>query len=243
MRLDVALAKRGLTETRTRAQAVVAEGAVKVNGKFVSKSSFEVTDEDVIELTDSAALRYVSRGGLKLEAAISAFRIAVADRVAIDVGASSGGFTDCLLQNGARMVYAVDSGCGQLSASLQGDPRVISKENENARYLDKEDYPDVSLAVMDVSFISQTMILPALSDVLPTGGELISLIKPQFEVGRSHIGKGGIVRNARARAEAVERVKSAATSLGLATIGVIESPICGGDGNIEYLAYFRKDSV
>ncbi|MBQ7377240.1 MAG: TlyA family RNA methyltransferase [Clostridia bacterium] len=243
MRLDIALTERGLVTTRTRAKAAILEGAVKVGGKIADKPSLEVSADDVIELVPSSALRYVSRGGLKLEAALSAFPVSTCDRVAIDIGASSGGFTDCLLQNGAKKVYAVDSGSGQLAQHLRTDPRVFSIENTNARYLDRSLFADVTLAVMDVSFISQTMILPAIADILPSGGELISLIKPQFEVGRAHIGKGGIVRKESARKEAIDRVKDAATLLGLSFQGIIESPICGGDGNVEYLAYFRKDSL
>ena len=189
MRLDIALTERGLVTTRTRAKAAILEGAVKVGGKIADKPSLEVSADDVIELVPSSALRYVSRGGLKLEAALSAFPVSTCDRVAIDIGASSGGFTDCLLQNGAKKVYAVDSGSGQLAQHLRTDPRVFSIENTNARYLDRSLFADVTLAVMDVSFISQTMILPAIADILPSGGELISLIKPQFEVGRAHIGK------------------------------------------------------
>ena len=243
MRLDLAIVEKGLASTRTRAKAVIEEGAVLVNGKHVSKPSYEILPTDNVEVTLSSALRYVSRGGLKLEAALQAFSVDPTGCVAIDVGASSGGFTDCLLKKGAKKVYAVDSGSNQLVPSLQADTRVVAMENCNARYLDKSLFPDVTLAVMDVSFISQTMILPSVAGILPQGGKLISLIKPQFEVGRSLIGKGGIVRNEAARKSAIERVKDAAASLGLRNLGVIDSPISGGDGNVEYLAYFMREST
>ena len=238
MRIDEYIKAEGLAASRSRAKMLIDEGAVTVNGIPVTKASYEVREGDAVRVLD---LPYVSRGGLKLEAALSAFSLSVRDAVALDVGASSGGFTDCLLQNGASLVYAVDSGKGQLVPSLLSDPRVVSMEGYNARYMKPEDFPRTpNFAVMDVSFISQTLILPSLVAALPQGATLITLIKPQFEVGRAHVGRGGIVRDEKAREAAVARVLDAARILGLESRGVITSPIRGGDGNIEFLAYFIK---
>lgn len=213
---------------------------VELNGKIADKPATPVDDTATVRILDT--LRYVSRGGLKLEAALAAFDVNPAGRVALDIGASSGGFTDCLLQNGATLVYALDSGTDQLAASLRADPRVRCREHCNARYLQPSDFEQTpTLAVMDVSFISQTLILPAIAAVLPDGGELVSLIKPQFEAGRAAIGKGGIVRSDADRAAAVRRVTECAEALGLTHLGTIPSPIRGGDGNIEYLAHFKKE--
>lgn len=241
MRLDAYLKEVGLAPTRNRAKMMIEAGSVRVNGIVVQKSAYDVKEQDTV--TAEAILRYVSRGGLKLEEALRHFRVDPVGCVVLDVGASSGGFTDCLLQNGARLVYAVDSGSGQLVASLRANPRVVYIENYNARYMQSADFDErPTLAVMDVSFISQTLILPALSAVLPEGGHLISLIKPQFEVGRAAVGRGGIVRDEKARLGAISRVREAAGLCGLRCIEVIPSPILGGDGNCEYLAYFVKES-
>ena len=238
MRIDEYIKAEGLAASRSRAKMLIDEGSVTVNGIPVTKASYEVREGDTVRVLD---LPYVSRGGLKLEAALSAFSLSVRDAVALDVGASSGGFTDCLLQNGASLVYAVDSGKGQLVPSLLSHPRVVSMEGYNARYMKPDDFPRTpNFAVMDVSFISQTLILPSLVAVLPQGATLVTLIKPQFEVGRAHVGRGGIVRDEKAREAAVARVLDAARILGLESRGVITSPIRGGDGNIEFLAYFIK---
>lgn len=239
MRLDVFLAERGLAPSRSRARMMIEAGDVLVNGTPVVRPSFLVEGEEEICVTDS--LRYVGRGGLKLEAALNAFLVSCEGRVALDIGASSGGFTDCLLQHGAAYVFAVDSGSGQLAPRLLADARVESRESCNARYLKQTDFsPIPTLAVMDVSFISQTLIHPALSDILPVGGELITLIKPQFEAGRSAVGRGGIVKREQDRRAAIERVIASAEACGFCSRGVITSPIQGGDGNIEFLAYFVK---
>lgn len=239
MRLDLYLQEKGLAPTRSRAKAMIEGGMVEVDGKITDKPATPVDDGCTVRILDT--LRYVSRGGLKLEAALAAFGVCAKDRVALDIGASSGGFTDCLLQAGARLVYALDSGSDQLAATLRADPRVRSREHCNARYITPRDFEETpTLAVMDVSFISQTLILPAIADILPEGAELVSLIKPQFEAGRAAIGKGGIVRSDADRAAAVRRVTECAEALGLAHLGTIPSPIRGGDGNIEYLAHFRK---
>ncbi len=241
-RIDVALVTRNLADSRTKAQRLIEEGAVTVNGVAVHKPSTPVREDDEIHVDRSADIcRYVSRGGLKLEAALSAFPVTAKGRICLDIGASTGGFTDCLLQNGAAHVYAVDSGKKQLSERLLSDCRVTSMEEKNARDMTRSDFiQQPTLAVMDVSFVSQTLIFPAIAHILPTGGALISLIKPQFEVGRSGIGKNGIVKSESLRKNAVRTVCAVAANHGLMSKGLIESPITGGDGNIEYLAYFIR---
>ena len=243
MRLDLYLFESGKCSSRTEAKGFIASGAVSVNGKVVTKPALEVSGEEAI-LLDKSSKKYVSRGGLKLEGALSEFKIDVRGRLAIDVGASSGGFTDCLLKHGCERVIAVDSGSGQIAESLRSDSRVNVIENYNARYMRREDFeylPD--LAVMDVSFISATYIIEPLSECVAEGGDFICLIKPQFEVGKSGLGKGGIVKDERIRRSAVEKVTLFAASKGFALKGVIDSPIAGGDGNREYLAHFVKESV
>ncbi len=241
MRLDLYLYESGLCASRTEAKGFICEGNVKVNAKTVTKPAYEVTDSDDISL-DRSTKKYVSRGGMKLEAALDAFSVDPHGRVALDVGASSGGFTDCLLQRGARAVIAVDSGSGQLAEQLRFDKRVISIENYNARYMSRNDFSlTPSLCVMDVSFISATHIIPSIFRVLDESADFICLIKPQFEVGPSGVGKGGIVKDERKRRAAIENVIACALACGFSHIGTIESPIKGGDGNIEYLAHFRKE--
>ena len=240
MRLDLYLSESSLVESRTDAKNFILAGAVSVNGKVVKKPAFEVAGSEEI-LVDKSGKRYVSRGGLKLEAALDAFSIDPSGAMAIDVGASSGGFTDCLLKRGASRVIAVDSGSGQLVDSIRQDDRVVVYENFIARYMTAEDFaytPD--LAVMDVSFISAKLIIPAVSAVLKSDGQFICLIKPQFEVGRSGLNKKGIVKNESLRKRAVDEVIESASLCGFELLGVIESPIIGGDGNIEFLAHFRK---
>ncbi len=240
MRLDEYLAFSALAPSRSRAKALIVSGAVTVNGKTIRKPAFFVSEEDAV--TVSSSFRYVSRGGEKLAAALAAFSVSCEGRVVLDIGASSGGFTDCARQNGAALVYAVENGHGQLAESLLADPAVISMEHYNARCLQRTDFsPIPTLAVMDVSFISQTLILPALAEVLPAGGELISLIKPQFEAGRSAVGRGGLVRREEDRRSAIARVVASAGTCGFSHRGVIVSPILGGDGNVEYLSYFVKE--
>lgn len=222
---------------------MVEEGAVSVNRKVIKKPSFLVNESDDICVDSTAdTCRYVGRGGLKLEAALTAFAVSVEGQVCLDIGASTGGFTDCLLQNGASHVYALDAGKHQLAAKLINDSRVTSMEERNAREMSPSDFKiRPTVAVMDVSFVSQTLILPAIKDILPPDGILISLIKPQFEVGRSGIGKNGIVKSEDLRKNAVKTVCASAASHGLRKMGVIQSPITGGDGNIEYLAYFMRE--
>lgn len=240
MRLDVCVFSRGLAISRTEAKMLVTEGQIFVNGKMVKKPSCEVADDDDVRL-ERTSKSFASRGGFKLEAALLHFGVDPRDRLTIDIGASSGGFTDCLLTYGAKHVIAVDSGSGQLREALRNDERVTSIENYNARYMKSEDFDYTpSLAVMDVSFISATYIIAAVMSILSSDGDFICLIKPQFEVGRSGLGKGGIVKDKSVRDEAVERVLSFAKDVGFEFLGLIESPILGGDGNTEFLAHFKK---
>ncbi len=244
MRLDRYLFEEGLAKSRTEARHLIESGAVTVMGVTREKPSFPIEDgtpPDAISVRRDP-LSFVSRGGEKLAAALSAFSLSPRGCVALDVGASTGGFTDCLLRHGAEKVYAVDAGRGQLAKALLGDPRVLLFEQYNARYLKREDFtPSPSFAVMDVSFISATLILPALAAVIADGAPFICLIKPQFEVGRAGLGKGGIVKSDVLRREAVERVIAFAGEVGLSHLGTIPSPILGGDGNREFLAAFRKE--
>lgn len=239
MRADVFLFSKGFAKSRTAAQVLISKGAVLIDQRKVSKPSEEIDDaiEHSVKITETE--KYVSRGGLKLEAALDAFKIDVSGKKALDIGASTGGFTDCLLCRGAASVVAVDSGEGQLDARLLSDARVKSIEKYNAKEL-SPDIVDgkVDAVVMDVSFISQTLIIPGLVSVLKADGVFISLIKPQFEAGRKAVGKGGIVKNAKDRLAAVLRVRDCAEIYGLALVGLIVSPITGGDGNVEYLGCF-----
>lgn len=239
MRLDLYLVSSGLAESRERAKKLIESERVTLNGAVVTKVSKDVNDSDNIVVKPSEKYEYVSRGGYKLEAALENFEIKVENLIAADIGASSGGFTDCLLLNGAQKVYAIDCGSGQLAHKLLNDDRVVSIENTNARYIDDTLLGEkVDIAVMDLSFISQTLVFPAVSRILKNGGMLVSLIKPQFEVGRSGVGKNGIVKNDKIRKQAIDKVIENALLFGLHSRGVIESPIKGGDGNIEYLTVF-----
>lgn len=240
MRIDVYLAENGLVSSRTEAKRFIDEGTVTVNGKQINKPSFDVDGSENI-LVDKSVKEFVSRGGIKLKGALAEFGVKAEGRLCLDVGASSGGFTDCLLKAGAKHVIAVDSGSGQLVESIRRDERVTVFENYNARYMKREDFeysPD--LAVMDVSFISATYILPAVYDVLTENGDFICLIKPQFEVGRSGLGKGGIVKDSQTRDLAVKKVLDFASNCGFGVNGIVQSSIKGGDGNIEFLAHFVK---
>jgi 23S rRNA (cytidine1920-2'-O)/16S rRNA (cytidine1409-2'-O)-methyltransferase len=242
-RIDKLLVERGLAESRTKAQAIVMAGAVLANEQRISKPSdlIPVDAEIRVKGADDPASRYVGRGGLKLEAALGEFQIDVGEYVCLDVGASTGGFTDCLLQHGARKVIAVDVGHNQIDWRLRTDARVEVREGVNARYLKPEDFDtQFDLIVMDVSFISATKVLPALVPLMKPDGRLVTLIKPQFEVGRGEVGKGGIVREPEKRARVVHEVTHAAEQLGLMNLGVLESPIQGADGNVEFLALYQK---
>lgn len=238
MRLDLYLVENGFADSREKAKKLISGGLVTVNGKAVSKPSFEAQDGAVRLLADP--FRFVGRGGEKLEAALNLFQIDPAGMRAVDIGASTGGFTDCLLQHGAAFVTAVDVGCGQLHPKLVGDPRVRNLEKYNAREIAVKDTGVCDIAVMDVSFISATYILPRVPELLRENGLFVCLIKPQFEAGRGALNKQGVVKDQADRAAAVIRVLEAATAVGLAPSGLAPSPILGGDGNEEFLAYFCK---
>ena len=242
-RIDKLLVERGLAATRTKAQAMVMAGVVLVDEQRVEKPSeqFHSNSDIRIKGGDDPTNRYVGRGGLKLEAALREFQIDVAGLLCLDVGASTGGFTDCLLQNGAQKVFAVDVGHNQIDWRLRNDPRVEVREGINARFLKSEDFSQkFDLVVMDVSFISATKVLPAIVPLLVDGGSIITLIKPQFEVGRGEVGGGGVVRDPAKRARVVAEVNEAARGLGLRVVNVIESPIQGAEGNVEFLALYTR---
>jgi 23S rRNA (cytidine1920-2'-O)/16S rRNA (cytidine1409-2'-O)-methyltransferase len=244
VRLDKLLVDRGLAASRERAQAMILAGKVLVNDQKLEKAGAQVAEESVIRLLGED-LRYAGRGGLKLERALDHWKIDVSRKICLDVGASTGGFTDCLLQRGAERVIAVDTGYGQLDFKLRQDARVRLLEKTNARYLTREVLGEgADLIVMDVSFISATLVLPAvLAAALPEspderrGRQIVVLVKPQFEAGREQVGKGGIVRDAKAQKAAVDRVRDAMQSLGAVRTDVIESPILGAEGNREFLLY------
>lgn len=240
MRIDLYLFESGKAKSRTEAKRLILNGDVKVNGIVVNKPSAEFFASDSVEV-DSSIQKFVSRGGFKLEAALDCFDVITEGRLAIDIGASTGGFTDCLLKRGVSRVITVDSGSMQLSDSIREDSRVLSYENYNARYLKASDFPYMpQLAVMDVSFISATYIIPSLYEILSDNSDFICLVKPQFEVGRENIDKGGIVKSEKKRKMALCKVVDFARSVGFLHIQDIESPIRGGDGNIEYLSHFKK---
>ena len=241
MRADVFLAKNNYCESRAKAAASIEAGLLFVNGKNITKCSSDIKDCDTVELRGEV-IPYVGRGGLKLAGAIEAFSLDVTGFVCADIGASTGGFTDCLLKNGAAKVYAIENGSAQLHPSLLSDSRVVNLEGFNARYLTEASLGEkCDIAVMDVSFISQTLLHSGVYKILKENGLFVSLIKPQFEVGRSAIGKGGIVKDKSAHANAIECVVKSAQACGLALSGLAVSPITGGDGNREYLALFEKN--
>jgi 23S rRNA (cytidine1920-2'-O)/16S rRNA (cytidine1409-2'-O)-methyltransferase len=237
-RLDVALVERGLVETRSKAQSLIMARRVLVNEQFVDKAGANVAADDEVRV---AALEHpwVGRGGMKLAHALEQYGIDVTGKVCADIGASTGGFTDVMLKKGAAKVYAVDVGYGQLDVSLRNNPRVITREKVNARYLQPENFDEpIEFVSIDVSFISLKLILPAVAGFLR--GELVALIKPQFEVGKHDVGKGGIVRDDEKRRAAVEGVVAFARENGFEVLGVIESPVKGAEGNVEYLMHARR---
>ena len=237
-RIDQLLVERGLAESRQKAQALILAGSVLVNNQKAEKPGQTVPADASIQLLDQ--LPFVSRGGLKLDAALTAFGVDVSGRTCIDVGASTGGFTDCLLQRGAARVYAVDVGSTQLDWRIRTDRRVVVKDHTNARHLTATDIGEpCSLAVCDVSFISVTLIVPVLPPLLTPDGEMIILVKPQFEVGRHDVGKGGIVRDPELHAAACRKVRDAVESLGFGT-ALMDSPIHGAEGNREFLLHARR---
>src|ERR1044072_3509305 len=246
-RIDKLLVDRGLASSRTKAQALVMSGVVLVDDQLVAKPSQTFSSNALIRLKgDDAATKYVGRGGLKLEAALREFHIDVNGLLCLDIGASTGGFTDCLLQHGARKVVAIDVGHNQIDWKLRNDPRVDTREGVNARYLKPADFVEAfDLATIDVAFISATKILPAVVSLLREKGRIVTLIKPQFEVGKGEVGKGGIVSDPEKHKRVIEEVNRVAEDLGMKVAGVIESPIHGADGNVEFLALYsvRSPSV
>jgi len=254
-RLDKILVSKGLVKSREIAKALVIEGKVFVDGKKITKSGTSVSETSDIYLKEGE-LPYVSRGGLKLEAAINFFNIDVNNKIIMDVGSSTGGFTDCLLKKGATKVYCIDVGYGQLAWSLRKDPRVVVMERTNIRYLtdivksqkskvkspELEDLikSNIDMATADVSFISLTKVIPAVLEFLKEESEVLALVKPQFEVGKGEVGKGGIVREEEKRLRAVKGVQEDLEKLGLKTIGLFQSPITGQKGNIEYFLYMKR---
>lgn len=242
-RLDVLLVERGFLETRQKAQTTIMSGLVFINGQRVDKPGTAVPNDAEIKVRGKA-LNYVSRGGLKLEKAMASFPIMLTGAVCGDIGASTGGFTDCMLQNGASKVYAVDVGYGQLAWSLRSDPRVVCLERTNARFLTHEHVPDeLAFASVDVSFISLKLILPALCGLLQDGGHAVCLVKPQFEAGRENVGKKGVVRDPAVHLEVLEHFLIHAKESGFTVLAITYSPIRGPEGNIEYLGYIAKGTL
>lgn len=242
MRLDVYLAENNLCKSRTEAARLIEEGGVSVNGNIAKKASLGISPRDDVSVSDEKRLGYVGRGGLKLERAVEVFGLDLRGKICVDIGASTGGFTDCMLQNGAERVYAVDVGTNQLAEKLRGDERVISLENTDIRDFSLNLEADFIGA--DVSFISLKLILPHIFRLLKRGGQAVVLIKPQFEVGkRNMLSKRGVVRDERVRLKIVDELKNFAEQCGFECIGAEVSPIKGGSGNVEYLLGLRKDDV
>ena len=241
IRADVLLTLYGHTESRTLAAKLISEGRVIIDGQRVKKPSQQVNEFCRVEVKDSPLTRYVSRGGLKLEEALKVFSLDVKGLVGLDIGASTGGFTDCLLKHGAKKVYAVDVGTAQLHPSLRFDKRVVCMEHTNAKTLTPQMFAEpIALAVMDVSFVGQAAFYPILRSLLPLGAGVVTLIKPQFEVGRENVGKNGIVKNEKAVQRVVDTLGLQAREAGFARLGLCDSPITGGDGNRELLQYLKR---
>ena len=239
-RLDVLLVEQGYAESRQKAQAIIMSGNVFVDGQRVDKPGTAVLPTAPLEVRGHG-LRYVSRGGLKLEKAMQTFPLTLEGKTCADIGASTGGFTDCMLQNGAAKVYAVDVGYGQLDWKLRNDPRVVCLERTNARYLTAQEIPEpLDFASVDVSFISLKLIFPALYGLLKDGGEVACLIKPQFEAGREKVGKKGVVRDPKVHLEVLENFLINAKENNFTVVDITYSPIRGPEGNIEYLGFLRK---
>ena len=233
--------ERGLVTSRERAKAVIMSGVVYVNNQRADKPGMNVAETDEIEVRGDG-LKYVSRGGLKLEKALQVFPIDLKDKICVDIGASTGGFTDCMLQNGAAKVYAVDVGYGQLAWSLRTDPRVVNIERTNIRYVTSEHIPELAGFIsVDVSFISLGLVLPVAKTLLQDGGQMICLVKPQFEAGRELVGKKGVVRDPDVHTMVIEKTVATAIQLGFSVLGLDFSPIKGPEGNIEYLLHLQQD--
>jgi 23S rRNA (cytidine1920-2'-O)/16S rRNA (cytidine1409-2'-O)-methyltransferase len=242
MRLDQALVQRGLFPSRHQAQSAIMAGEVRIDGRVAAKASDSVQEEH--EISVATRSRYVSRGGIKLEGAIANFGIVCEGKVGLDIGASTGGFTDCLLQHGARQVFAVDVGHGQLAWKIRDDPRVITLEKTNARRLSHVEIPEpIEICVIDVSFISLTLILPNAFELLTPDGVILALIKPQFELAREDVGRGGVVRSPELHETAQRKVAGFAENMGARVGGLIPSSITGTDGNQEFFICLRKPSA
>ncbi|MBE6692590.1 MAG: TlyA family RNA methyltransferase [Ruminococcaceae bacterium] len=241
MRLDIYLTEKGFFQSRSKAKSAIENKTVKINGVVADKPSLDIEGEPQVEVTQKE--RFVSRAGEKLFHALEEFNISVNGLTVLDIGASTGGFTDCVLQQGAKRVFALDVGVAQLDNGLRNDNRVTVMENVNARYIGKSDFhTEIDMIVMDVSFISQTLIYSACADILSAGKYMITLIKPQFEAGKKHIGKGGIVKDKDGKIlkEILEKIDLSSEACGFKRIGFTNSPIEGGDGNREYLALFQR---
>lgn len=242
-RLDVMMVNRGLAESREKAKAIIMSGIVYVDNIKEDKAGSTFDEKAQIEVRGNT-LKYVSRGGLKLEKAMDCFGVSLAGKVAMDVGSSTGGFTDCMLQNGAVKVYSVDVGHGQLAWKLRNDERVVCMEKTNIRYVTPDDIEDrIEFASIDVSFISLIKVLPPVKELLTDDGEIVCLIKPQFEAGREKVGKKGVVRDQKVHVEVVEMIVDFARQIGFKTLDLSYSPIKGPEGNIEYLLYITKDQT
>lgn len=241
-RLDIALVERGLVTGRDKAKALIMAGQVYCNGQKADKAGEDVRDTDILEVRGDT-LRYVSRGGLKLEKAMACFNLSLQDKVCCDFGASTGGFTDCMLQNGATRVYAYDVGYGQLAWSLRQDERVINRERTNVRHVTSEDIEPIDFVSADLSFISLGLIFPAIFSVLRENGETVCLVKPQFEAGKDKVGKKGVVRDRAVHLEVLETVMQKARNQGFSIQGLNFSPVKGPEGNIEYLLYLKKGDM
>lgn len=240
-RIDVILVKQGFAESREKAKAILMSGNVFVDGQREDKAGTTFDESKIHIEVKGSTLKYVSRGGLKLEKAIAQFPISLQDSICMDIGASTGGFTDCMLQNGAKKVFSIDVGHGQLAWKLRNDERVVCMEKTNFRYVQPEDIGDqVDFASVDVSFISLTKILIPARNLLKTGGQMICLIKPQFEAGKDKVGKKGVVREKSVHEEVIHKVIDFADSIGFAINGLTFSPIKGPEGNIEYLVFIQK---
>lgn len=241
-RADVLLYEKGLVESREKAKRIIMEGIVFIDGRKVDKPGEKVEIESTITIKENPIV-YVSRGGLKLEKAIKTFNIDLKDKVAMDIGASTGGFTDCMLKNGAKKVFAVDVGYGQLDWRLRNDPRVVVKERTNIRYVTIEDIGEVvDFISIDVSFISLKLVLPVAKNLISEKGHIMSLIKPQFEAGKDKVGKKGLVKDKKIHMEVIKSIVDYCNDIGLTVTGLDYSPITGTTGNIEFLAYISADS-
>ena len=243
IRLDVYLTEKGLTTSRERAKALIMAGQVYIKNQKCDKAGTMLDENETEVEVRGEQLKYVSRGGLKLEKAMQEFPITLLDKVTMDIGASTGGFTDCMLQNGAKKVYAVDVGYGQFAWKLRSDERVVNMERTNIRYVTPDDIGEpIDFASIDVSFISLKLVLPAAYNLLSPDGEIVALIKPQFEAGKGQVGKKGVVRDKNIHFEVIRGVLDFATDNGFKLLGLSFSPIKGPEGNIEYLAYIKKSS-